>query len=77
MKSYQYRISIFRKIYNTALWLLLRSCLRSTTSWLGEIKQLHEPLNYGTRDARAFYVFRSFKEFENHHFQKTTCQDMP
>ena len=29
-----------------------------------QIKQLHEPWNYGARYARAFYVFRSFKEFE-------------
>ena len=25
-----------------------------------EIKQLHDPCNYGARDARAFYVFCSF-----------------
>ena len=36
------------------------SCFWSTTSFFGEIKQLHEPWNYGARDARAFYVFRSF-----------------
>ena len=51
-------VSIFQKIYNTALWLLLRSCFWSTTSWFGEIKQLHEPWSYG---AHAFYyVFLSF-----------------
>ena len=54
------KVSIFRKIYNAALWLLLRSCFWSTTSWFGEIKQLHDPWNYGARDARAFYVFCSF-----------------
>ena len=53
-------ISIFRKICNTALWLLLISRFWSTTSWLGEIKQLQEPWNYGACDACAFYVFRSF-----------------
>ena len=58
------KISIFWKIYNTALWLLLRSCFWSTTNWFGEIKQFHEPWNYGACDTRAFYVFRRFKEFE-------------
>ena len=27
-------------------------------------KQLHKPWNYGARNARAFYVFRRFREFE-------------
>ena len=53
-------ISIFWKIYYTALWLLLRSCFWSTTYWFGEIKQFHEPWNHGARNARAFYVFSSF-----------------
>ena len=52
---------MFRKIYNTALWLLLCLCFWSTTSWFGEMKQLHEHWNYGARDTRAFYVFRSFQ----------------
>ena len=30
--------SIFLKIYNTALWLLLRSCFWPMTDWFGEIK---------------------------------------
>ena len=49
-------------MYYTALWLhvLLRSCFRSTTDWFGEKKEFHEHWNYGARDARAFYVFRSF-----------------
>ena len=29
----------------------------STTGWFEEIKQFHEPLNYGACDAHAFYVF--------------------
>ena len=58
-------MSIFRKIYNTALWLLLRSGFWSTTSWFKEIKQLHEPWNYGARDARAFYVFAVFKNLKS------------
>ena len=49
---------------NTSLWLQLRSCFWSTKSWFGEIKQLYEHWNYGARDARAFYVFRSSLEFE-------------
>ena len=53
-------ISIVRKIYNTALWLLLCSCCLSTTSWFWEIIWLHEPWNYDSCDALAFDVFRSF-----------------
>ena len=53
-------ISIFWKIYNTALCLPLRPYFWSTTYWFGYIKQLYEPWNYGTRDALAFHVFRSF-----------------
>ena len=58
-------VSKCRKIYNTALWLLLRSGFWSTTSWFKEIKQLHEPWNYGARDARAFYVFAVFKNLKS------------
>ena len=66
MKSYQYRnFDISEKIYDTALWLLSRSCLWSTTSWFGEIKQLHEPWNYGARDARAFKFFAVFKNLKS------------
>ena len=61
LKVTSIEISIFWKIYNKALWLLLRSCFWSTTDWFGEIKQLHEPWNYG---ACAFYAFPSFKECE-------------
>ena len=35
-------------------------CFWSATDGFGEIKQYHEPWNYDSRDARAFYVFRSF-----------------
>ena len=64
------KVSIFRKIYNTALWLLLRSCLWSTTSWFGEIQQLHEPRNYGARDARAFDAFVQYLRIRNHHSEQ-------
>ena len=30
------------------------------TSWFGEIKQLHEPWNYGARNAHAFLCFSQF-----------------
>ena len=40
-------ISIFRKIYYTALWMFL----------INDKLQLHEPWNYGSR---AFYDFRNF-----------------
>ena len=59
MKSYQYRSLDISEIHDTALWLL-RSCFWPTTSWLGVINQLHEPWNYGARDACSFCVFRSF-----------------
>ena len=66
MKSYQYLNSLFLKIYNIALWLLLLLCFWSTTDWFGEIKQFHEPWNYGARDALAFSVFRSiFKNLKS------------
>ena len=55
----------FKKIYDTAIWILLRSCFRSTTSRFGEIKQLHKPWNYGASDARAFYFFCSFKNLKS------------
>ena len=61
MKSYQYqKFRYFEEIYNTSLWQLLRSGFWSTTRWFGEIKRLHEPWNYGARDARAFHDFCSF-----------------
>ena len=70
-------ISIFWKIYNTALWLLLRSCFWSTANWFGEIKQFHEPWNYDARDVRAFYVFSSFKEFEIIIFKRQRARTCP
>ena len=36
------------------------SCFWSTTNWFGDIKQFHEPWNYGARVTRAFYVFSQF-----------------
>ena len=54
------KFSIFWKIYNTSLWLLLRSCFWSTTDWFKDITQIYKPWNYGARDARAFSVFCSF-----------------
>ena len=35
---------------------ILSSCFLSMMDWFGEIKQIHEPWNYGARDAHAFYV---------------------
>ena len=32
----------------------------STADWFGEIKQIHEPCNYGARGVRAVCVFGSF-----------------
>ena len=56
MKSYQYwNFDISENIlYSYFATIMFRP------SWFGDIKQLHEPWNYGARDARAFYVFRSF-----------------
>ena len=59
------KVSIFRKINDATLWLLLRSCLWSTTSWFGEIKQLHDLWNYGARDARAFMFFAVFNNLKS------------
>ena len=70
-------IPIFWKIYNTALWLLLRSCFWSKSNWFWEIKQFHKPWNYGARHARAFYVFRSFKEFEIIVFRRQRARTYP
>ena len=37
----------------------------STTNWFGEINQLHEPWNYGARDARAISVVAVFKNLKS------------
>ena len=68
-------ISIFRKIYITALWLLLMFLVNGKLVWRD--KKLQEPWNYGTRAARAFCAFSQFLRIWNHHFQKTTCQTCP
>ena len=34
-------------------------------NWFGEIKQFHEPWNYGARDEHALYVFRSLKNLKS------------
>ena len=56
---------------------MLRSCFWSTTNWFGEIKQFHEPWNYGARDASAFYVFCSFKEFKIIIFRRQRARTCP
>ena len=71
------KVSISRIIYNTALWLLLRSCFWSTTSWFGEMKQLHDSWNYGAIDARAFYAFCSLLEFEIIIFRRQHARTCP
>ena len=76
-KVASFEISIFWKIFNTALWLLFRSSFWSTTNWFGEIKQFHEPWNYGARDARAFYIFHSFKEFKIIIFKRQRARTWP
>ena len=35
------------------------------TDWFVEIKQFHEPWNYGACDAHAFYVFTVFKNLKS------------
>ena len=47
------------------IWLLLPSCFWSTTDLFGEIKQFHEPWNYGACDARAFLFFSVFKNLKS------------
>ena len=49
----------------TALWLLLPSYFWSKADWFGEIKQFHEPLNYGVCDADAFMFFAVFKNLKS------------
>ena len=64
MKSYQYRnFDISENIYYSSL-TSVSSCFWSTTSWFEEIKQLHEPWNYGARDASVFYVLAVFKNLK-------------
>ena len=75
MKSYQYRNSIFRKIYNTAYWLLLCSCFWSTTSWFGEKRDLHEPWNYV--HVMYMHFFRTFKEFKIIIFRRQHAKTCP
>ena len=35
------------------------------TDWFGEIKQFHEPWNYGACDAHAFTFFAYFKNLKS------------
>ena len=70
-------ILIFQKIYNTALWLMLGSCFWSTTSWFGEIKHVTWALELWCMWCTCILCFSQFLRIWNHHFQKTTCQDMP
>ena len=40
-------------------------------------KLSHEPWNYGARDARAFYIFRSFNEFDIIIFRRQRVRTCP
>ena len=71
------------KIYNTALWLLLLTCIWSKTDWFGKIKQFRELWNYGARDVHASMFFTVFKNLkssfseDNMPVHASTCQYMP
>ena len=55
VKSYRYLD--FDILENTMYIIQLYgyfACFWSTKNWFAEVKQFHEPWNYGTRDARAF-----------------------
>ena len=58
-------VPIFWKIYNTAIWILLRSCFWSATSRFGEIKQFHNALELWCKWCTCILLFAVFKNLKS------------